>query len=234
MLPSPSKARVVRLNAELFPMSETERRLLDRLGVRPVEVEAAEPEQDPAPRPRRPCGLRGLGQAARGRGRRPGGVRPHLPHRQRHRPHRRGPRHRARHRRLQRPRLQHRGDGRPRDGHDPLPRPPDPAHGPAHARRRLPPGPRRVPGPAPPVQSHPGPRRLGRLGDRRDPPRPALRPHRDRHPPRHGPALARGRGARRRNGRSRRAASALGLRLPPPAPDRADPGGSSTAGASSA
>ena len=36
---------MVRLNAELFPMSGTERRLLDRLGIRPVEVEAAEPEQ---------------------------------------------------------------------------------------------------------------------------------------------------------------------------------------------
>ena len=36
---------MVRLNAELFPMSETERGLLQRHGVRPVEVEAAEPEQ---------------------------------------------------------------------------------------------------------------------------------------------------------------------------------------------
>ncbi len=39
-----SHARVVRLNAELFPISETERRLLERYGVRPVEVEAASPE----------------------------------------------------------------------------------------------------------------------------------------------------------------------------------------------
>ena len=36
---------MVRLNAELFPMSETERGLLQRHGVRPVEVEAAEPER---------------------------------------------------------------------------------------------------------------------------------------------------------------------------------------------
>ena len=37
-------ARVVRLNAEMFPVSETERRLLERYGVNPIEIEAARPE----------------------------------------------------------------------------------------------------------------------------------------------------------------------------------------------
>lgn len=41
----PTEARVVRLNAQLFPVTDTERRLLDRYSVTPVEVEAAEPEQ---------------------------------------------------------------------------------------------------------------------------------------------------------------------------------------------
>ncbi|MBD03276.1 MAG: hypothetical protein CME24_02895 [Gemmatimonadetes bacterium] len=40
-----SDARVVRLNAEMFPVSETERRLLDLYGVTPIEIEAARPEQ---------------------------------------------------------------------------------------------------------------------------------------------------------------------------------------------
>lgn len=40
-----SKARVVRLNARMFPVTQTERRLLDHYGVRPVEIEAARPEQ---------------------------------------------------------------------------------------------------------------------------------------------------------------------------------------------
>jgi D-3-phosphoglycerate dehydrogenase len=39
-----SDALVVRLNAELFPISVTERRLLQYYGVRPVEIEAATPE----------------------------------------------------------------------------------------------------------------------------------------------------------------------------------------------
>ena len=39
-----SGARVVRLNAEMFPVAATERRLLERHGVTPVEVEAARPE----------------------------------------------------------------------------------------------------------------------------------------------------------------------------------------------
>ena len=39
-----SGARVVRLNAEMFPVGETERRLLERFAVRPVEVEVARPE----------------------------------------------------------------------------------------------------------------------------------------------------------------------------------------------
>lgn len=36
---------VVRLNAEMFPVSDTERQLLKRYGVSPVEIEAAQPEQ---------------------------------------------------------------------------------------------------------------------------------------------------------------------------------------------
>lgn len=40
-----SGARVVRLNAQMFPLSETERQLLERYGVAPVEIEAARPEQ---------------------------------------------------------------------------------------------------------------------------------------------------------------------------------------------
>ena len=36
-----SGARVVRLNAQMFPLSETERQLLERYGVAPVEIEAA-------------------------------------------------------------------------------------------------------------------------------------------------------------------------------------------------
>jgi len=40
-----SRTRVVRLNAEMFPISATERRLLQRYGVQPVEIEAANPEQ---------------------------------------------------------------------------------------------------------------------------------------------------------------------------------------------
>jgi len=41
----PSNARVVRLNAEMFPVSETERRLLGKYGVQAIEIEAARPEQ---------------------------------------------------------------------------------------------------------------------------------------------------------------------------------------------
>ncbi len=40
-----SGARVVRLNAEMFPISDIERQLLARYGVTPIEVEAAQPEQ---------------------------------------------------------------------------------------------------------------------------------------------------------------------------------------------
>ncbi|MEE2658870.1 MAG: C-terminal binding protein [Candidatus Latescibacterota bacterium] len=36
---------VVRLNAEMFPISEPERKLLDRFGLRPIEVEEARPER---------------------------------------------------------------------------------------------------------------------------------------------------------------------------------------------
>ena len=39
------EARIVRLNSELFPVSEAERQMYDRYGLSPVEVEAADPEK---------------------------------------------------------------------------------------------------------------------------------------------------------------------------------------------
>ncbi len=40
-----SESRVVRLNAEMFPVAETERRLFDRYGLKPVEIEVAQVQQ---------------------------------------------------------------------------------------------------------------------------------------------------------------------------------------------